>query len=119
MIDAADLRSLCLLSAVRPAGAAEPYSPPPLIGGGPRSGNLSQFTAIRRASSRVSRFGRRAMRRSDMPGIASSALFEDQQTSLKSAKNRTDWSEIFEDRFLSSGPTPLAWHPVSGGRSTT
>ena len=36
MIDAADLRSLCLLSAVRPAGAAELYSSPPLIGGGPR-----------------------------------------------------------------------------------
>ena len=30
MIDAADLRSLCLLSAVRPAGAAEPYSSPRL-----------------------------------------------------------------------------------------
>ena len=58
MIDAADLRSLCLLSAVRPAGAAEPYSSPPLIGGGPRSssGNLAKFTAMRRASSRVSRF---------------------------------------------------------------
>jgi hypothetical protein len=34
MINAADLRSLCLLSAVRPAGATEPYSSPPLIGGG-------------------------------------------------------------------------------------
>ena len=71
MIDAADLRSLCLLSAVRPAGAAEPYSSPPLIGGGPRSssGSLAKFTVIRRASSRVSRFGRRAVRRSDMSEI--------------------------------------------------
>jgi hypothetical protein len=34
------------------------------------SGNLAKFTANRRASSRVSRFGRRAMRRSDMSGIA-------------------------------------------------
>jgi hypothetical protein len=33
------------------------------------SGSLAKFTAIRRASSRVSRFGRRAMRRSDMSGI--------------------------------------------------
>ena len=58
MIDAADLRSLCLLS-VRPAGAAEPYSSPPLIGGGPRSssGSLVKFAAIRRASSRVAIFG--------------------------------------------------------------
>ncbi len=71
MIDAADLRSLCLLSAVRPAGAAEPYSSPPLIGGGPRrsSGRLAKFTANCRASSRVSRFGRRAVRHSNMSGI--------------------------------------------------
>ena len=57
MIDAADLRSLCLLSAVRPAGAAEPYSSPPLTGGSPRSnsGSLAKFTVIRRASSRVNR----------------------------------------------------------------
>jgi hypothetical protein len=40
-ITAADLRSLCLLSAVRPAGAAEPYSSPPLVGGGPRSSSGS------------------------------------------------------------------------------
>jgi hypothetical protein len=75
MIDAADLRSLCLLSAVRPAGAAEPYSSPPLIGGDPRSssGSLAKFTVIRRASSRVSRFARRATRRSDMSGIGEEA----------------------------------------------
>ena len=75
MIDAADLRSLCLLSAVRPAGAAEPYSSPPLIGGGPRgsSGNFAKFTAMRRASSRVSRFGRRAVRRINMSGIGGEA----------------------------------------------
>jgi hypothetical protein len=33
------------------------------------SGNLAKFTANRRASSRVSRFGRRAVRRSDTSGI--------------------------------------------------
>jgi hypothetical protein len=33
------------------------------------SGSLAKFTANRRASSRVSRFGRRAMRRSDMSGM--------------------------------------------------
>jgi hypothetical protein len=36
-----------------------------LIGGG----SLAKFAAMRRASSRVSRFGRRAVRRSDMSGI--------------------------------------------------
>ena len=42
-----------------------------LIGGDRRSSssNLARFTAICRASSRVSRFGRRAVRRSDMSGI--------------------------------------------------
>ena len=46
-----------------------------LIGGDPRSssGSLVKFTAIRRASSRVSRFGRRAVRRSDMSGIGGEA----------------------------------------------
>jgi len=75
MIDAADLRSLCLLSVVRPAGAAEPYSSPPLIGGGPRSssGSLAKFAAMPRALSRVSRFGRRAVRRSDMSEIGREA----------------------------------------------
>jgi len=33
------------------------------------SGSLAKFTVIRRASSRVSRFGRGAVRRSDMSGI--------------------------------------------------
>jgi hypothetical protein len=32
-------------------------------------GSLAKFAAMRRASSRVSRFGRRAMRRSNMSGI--------------------------------------------------
>ena len=42
-----------------------------LIGGDPRSssGSLAKFTVIRGASSRVSRFGRRAVRRSDMFGL--------------------------------------------------
>jgi hypothetical protein len=42
-----------------------------LIGGDRRSsfGNLAKFAVNRRASSRVSRFGRRAMRRSDTSGI--------------------------------------------------
>jgi hypothetical protein len=46
-----------------------------LIGGDRRSssGNLAKFTAMRRASSRVSRFGRRAVRRSDMSGIGREA----------------------------------------------
>ena len=33
------------------------------------SGSLVKFAAMRRASSRVSRFGRRAVRRSDISGI--------------------------------------------------
>jgi hypothetical protein len=37
------------------------------------SGSLAKFTANRRASSRVSRFGRRAMRRSDTSGIGGEA----------------------------------------------
>jgi hypothetical protein len=37
------------------------------------SGSLAKFTANHRASSRVSRFGRRAMRRSDMSGIGGEA----------------------------------------------
>jgi hypothetical protein len=37
------------------------------------SGSLAKFTANRRASSRVSRFGRRATRRSDMSGIGGEA----------------------------------------------
>jgi len=37
------------------------------------SGNLAKFTANRRASSRVSRFGRRAVRRSDTSGIGGEA----------------------------------------------
>jgi hypothetical protein len=46
-----------------------------LIGGDRRSssGNSAKFTAICRASSRVSRLGRRAMRRSDMCGIGREA----------------------------------------------
>jgi len=42
-----------------------------LIGGDRRSssGSLAKFTANRRTSSRVSRFGRRAVQRSDMSGI--------------------------------------------------
>jgi len=42
-----------------------------LIGGDRRNSpsSLAKFTANRRASSRLSRFGRRAMRRSDMSGI--------------------------------------------------
>jgi len=42
-----------------------------LIGGDQRSntGSLVKFAAIRRASSRVSRFGRRAVRRSGMSEI--------------------------------------------------
>jgi hypothetical protein len=41
------------------------------IGGGPcnDSGSLVKFAAMRRASSRVSRFGRRAMRRSDISRV--------------------------------------------------
>jgi hypothetical protein len=52
-----------------------------LIGGGPRSssGSLAKFTVIRRASSRVSRFGRRAVRRSDMSGIGAEAEARDLQ----------------------------------------
>jgi hypothetical protein len=37
------------------------------------SGSLAKFAANRRASSRVSRFGRRAIRRSDMSGIGREA----------------------------------------------
>ena len=37
------------------------------------SGSLAQFTVIRRASSRVSRSGRRAIRRSDTSGIGGEA----------------------------------------------
>ena len=37
------------------------------------SGNLAKFTANRRASSCVSRFGRRAVRRSNMSGIGGEA----------------------------------------------
>ena len=37
------------------------------------SGSLAKFTAICRASSRVSRFGRRAVRRSDMSEIGGEA----------------------------------------------
>jgi hypothetical protein len=46
-----------------------------LIGGDRRSssGSLVKFTDIRRASSRVSRFGRRATRRSDMSEIGGEA----------------------------------------------
>jgi len=46
-----------------------------LVGGGARSssGSLAKFTVIRRASSRISRFGRRAMRRSDTSGIGGEA----------------------------------------------
>jgi hypothetical protein len=42
-----------------------------LIGGDRRSssGSLAKFTVIRRALSRVSRFGRRAVRRSDTSGM--------------------------------------------------
>jgi hypothetical protein len=50
-------------------GCNQPHAS--LIGGGPRSssGNSAKFTANRRASSRVSRFGRRAMQRCDSSGI--------------------------------------------------
>ena len=41
------------------------------------SGSLAKFTAIRRASSCVSRFGRRAVRRSDMSGIGREAEARD------------------------------------------
>jgi hypothetical protein len=37
------------------------------------SGNLAKFTANRRASLRVNRFGRRAMRRCDTSGIGGEA----------------------------------------------
>jgi hypothetical protein len=37
------------------------------------SGSLAKFAAMRRASSRVSRFGRRAVQRSDMSGIGREA----------------------------------------------
>jgi hypothetical protein len=47
-----------------------------LIGGDRRSnsGSLAKFTANRRASSGVSRFGRRSVRRSDMSGIGGNLL---------------------------------------------
>ena len=38
-----------------------------------RFGSLVKFAAMRRASSHVSRFGRRAVRRSDMSGIGGEA----------------------------------------------
>ena len=41
------------------------------------AGNLTKFTAIRRASSHVSRFGRRAVRRSDTSGIRGEAEARD------------------------------------------
>ena len=46
-----------------------------LIGVAPRSisGSLAKFTAMRRASSRVRRFGRRAVRRSDTSEIGGEA----------------------------------------------
>ena len=56
-----------------------------LIGGDRRSssGSLAKFTAIRRASSRVSRFSRRAVRRSDTSGIGGEAEARPNQSSLK------------------------------------
>jgi hypothetical protein len=60
------------------------------VGPAPRqsAGSLAKFTVIRRASSRVSRFGRRATRRSNMSGIGGEA--EVRAPSTSSPMVRTD-----------------------------